>query len=332
MGNIKNAILFTGAAARISQEVALFDKLRELKNFNPTIDDTFITGFSSGAINLLAINVCFGNKNPKDWNDFYKNQILFNLKNEDVYVRNEKLLPYYDTEPLRNTLINFIGDCKFEYLKDLPFYSNILAFSLKTLQTCWGTSRDESEYYLNVVDLLMASTAIPALFPLQEVGRKDGESISFPTGKFSDGGTLGTFKRFKANLRQYYRQNGRFENLYIISPMREPDEENDTSSELLKLANAQSTENNSISDFIKNHSFNTFIKFLKRLNNYKVGCIFNRKPIADNIYVCIPRLPKNFDILDFSQQKAQYEAVCQWVEQNPSEFAVPLEEYLNQKG
>lgn len=331
---MKNAILFTGAAARISQEVALFDKLREIKDFNPTIEDTFITGFSSGAINVLALNVCFGDKNPKNWDEYYKRHFLFDMKNEDVYVRNDKILPIYDTTPLRKTLERFIDNCDFKYLKDLPFYSNILTFSLQKLMTCWGTSRDEDEYYLNVIDMLMASTAIPALFPLQEVGRKEGENVSFPTGKFSDGGTLGTFKRFKSNLRQYYRQNKRerFENMYIISPMREPDNEEMISEDLKSLANSNETEGNTISDFIKNHSYNTFIKFLKKLEKFRVGCFLNNKPIADNIYVCIPRFETNFNILDFSNQELQYNTTCKWVDENPKDFAVPLSEYLERKG
>ena len=61
---ITTAILVTGAAARISQEVACIDKLIENKGLVINEDNTMLAGFSSGSLNLLAMNACFRNDNP----------------------------------------------------------------------------------------------------------------------------------------------------------------------------------------------------------------------------------------------------------------------------
>ncbi len=57
---LKTAVLLTGAAARISQEVAMLDKLMDPKGCGLKIsqDDTLVAGFSSGSLNLAAINAC----------------------------------------------------------------------------------------------------------------------------------------------------------------------------------------------------------------------------------------------------------------------------------
>ncbi len=65
--NNKNLIMVTGAAARISQEVACIDKLRSEKGLRISQKDTMLAGFSSGSLNLLALNACFRDKAPLSW-------------------------------------------------------------------------------------------------------------------------------------------------------------------------------------------------------------------------------------------------------------------------
>ncbi len=84
--NDNKAVFLTGAAARISQEVAILDLLME-RAVNPlTLSpaDTLITGFSSGGLNVSAINASVSNGEfDKDkwvsWRDF-----LFDIKNENI--------------------------------------------------------------------------------------------------------------------------------------------------------------------------------------------------------------------------------------------------------
>ena len=186
--SLSKAVLLTGAAARISQEVALFDQLRgikesSLKGLPLTVsqDDTLLTGFSSGSLNLAAINACFSNGCTLNWDSYYKQQVLFPLRNQDVY--KIKMFPW-DTTPLCETITKFLNTMNCEKPEDLAFYSFILTFSWSELETIWVCSQNEEDFYLNLTDVFMASTAIPVLFPSQKIGFVDRQTSSFPGGQF----------------------------------------------------------------------------------------------------------------------------------------------------
>jgi hypothetical protein len=71
---------------------------------------------------------------------------------------------------------------------------------------------------------------------------------------------------------------------------------------------------------ISQNGFDTFIhRFFKWTRKQK---------ITNEIFVCIASLEKNFPILNFTQQKEQYEAVCNWIEEHPDQLAVPLDTYV----
>lgn len=73
-------------------------------------------------------------------------------------------------------------------------------------------------------------------------------------------------------------------------------------------------------EMISQNGFDTFIHRLFKWTKYR--------KIANEIYVCIPALEKNFPILNFIKQKEQYEAVCNWIDNHPNQLAVPLETYV----
>ena len=87
------AIIMTGAAARIPQEAGLIE---ELYNRGLINDVVFISGVSSGALNAVMLNGILSGR--MTWNE-YKN-ILFNLKDSDVFVMKGKKFPA-NTEPAR---------------------------------------------------------------------------------------------------------------------------------------------------------------------------------------------------------------------------------------
>ena len=319
--NLTTAIMLTGAAARISQEVALIDKLRANKGLTLKETDTFVSGFSSGSLNLAAINTCFRSENPLSWDEYYKKEILFKLKISDVF-KLKFPLPL-DTRPLRKTLNKFLASGNFTWCKDLPFRSYILTFSRAEFETLWACSRDNNEEYLNLSDLFMSSTAIPLIFPAQEIHCEEGHTTDFPGGKYNDGGTGGTFKRFPEYLGKYVEENQPFKKLYIISPMRERTEKD------IHEAFDHLFKNNKKKTHIQeanlgNISFHTFMKFLVKLNNYN-----KKHKVANEIYVSIPDMKKNFPILNFNKQEKQYNAVCDWVDANPDQLAIPLEKFIN---
>ncbi len=324
---MKELVLLTGAAARISQEVAILDQLVLKKGLSLSPEETCLAGFSSGALNIAAINACFRAENPLSWNRYYKDEILFNLSTEQIFHR-KKPLPF-ETGPLRGKIEEFMEHAGFRSFHDLPFHSYILIFSIRRLSVRWASNQKHKNGAANLIDLLMATSAIPILFPDQPVLSTVGMNCNLPSGHFLDGGSIGTFVGFKTHLQKMVRKRGPFQRLFIISPMREVtsedfDEFNSLlpSNDLLKL---------NIKDFgiIKNflsmismNGFDTFIKQFYKWNNVR------RHPIAHEIYVCVPQLSENFPILNFNKQKLQYESVVRWANENPEALAIPLENYM----
>ncbi len=315
------AILLTGAAARISQEVAIIDQLIRLKGLRISPNDTLLSGFSSGSLNLIAIN---GLINMPEWDSYYKSEILFKFKTSDVYT-SAGSLPF-DTSPLRAKAISILESLNFSLLSDLPYASFILACktSLLSSTTYWANSVNLKHAYLKLLDLMMASTAIPLLFPKQNVHCEAGKKSSFPHGNsvfYVDGGTKGTFDNFSSNLGIFVKKNGMFDNMYIISPMREY-EVNEFDYELNSI---DSLARSAVQKFIGTILQKSFVKFLKKLNGWR----YRGKPMAQNIYVCIPDLAKNFPLLSFNEQQQQYQSVYSWAEQHPDKLAIPIREYLS---
>ncbi|NVO11504.1 MAG: patatin-like phospholipase family protein [Bacteroidales bacterium] len=330
---LKTAVLLTGAAARISQEVAMLDMLMDPKRCGLKLsqDDTLIAGFSSGSLNLAAINACFSTGSQLGWDTYYKQTVLFPLRNKDVY---KIKFPPFDTTPLRNTIQTFVDKMNCKKVGDLAFYSYILACSKEENKTLWACSQNPGDEYLNITDTFMASTAIPILFPPQEISSEAGQPREFPDGYFVDGGTLGTFDGFDSYLGQYVRQNEPFENMYIISPMRQTAKAEregimmmlkDQKMEGLDLLGGKLEQIIEwIAKFLEKISMNTFMTFLKALNAWT----YNGQKMAKNIYISIPQMDKNFFIIDFDLEKKQYDAVTDWVGANPDKLAIPIDEFL----
>lgn len=321
MRKLSTAILLTGTAARLSQEVAIIDQLRLTKGLVINENQTFLAGFSSGSLNLLAINACFRTVNPLSWDDYYKDEILEQLTNSQIYVKTH---PYYwDTLPLRYTVKMFLKamDCK--KLSDLPFNSTVLAFCLDKLKTYWVDSSDTKKELVSLCDLMMASTAFPYVFPSQRINGVDEKSTNLPESAYIDGGTGGVFKYFKKNLKNVVKTNGVFDKIYIVSPMREAEGSiSQLPADFLLLGD----ELKEIMHYLEKISMKGFLKFLKKLEKAN-----RKKKIANSIFVCIPKLEKNFDILDFSDQMTKYEVVEKWALQYPDELAIELTDYLGGK-
>ncbi|MCF8358603.1 MAG: patatin-like phospholipase family protein [Prolixibacteraceae bacterium] len=323
---MRNALLLTGAAARISQEVAIIDKLIEHKGLEITPENTMLAGFSSGALNIAALNACFRKENPLSWDDYYKNEILFNITNDDVFKKNS-FIPL-DTKPLRKTVDGFLEKANMNSLDDCAFQSYILAFWYRKLKTFWAYNENKNYKNLSLSDLMMATTAIPIIFPDQKILSVNNSKSKFKNDSFGDGGAGGTFKRFETHLKKNTRKNGGFDNIYIISPMREVthDDYQDLynmipSFEILKLQIKQIKLLRIFLEMISQNGFDTFIKRFYKWTK--------KRAIANNIYVCIPKLPENFPILNFNLQKKQYQCVIKWFDENPDELAIPIEKYFN---
>jgi predicted acylesterase/phospholipase RssA len=188
------AFVFSGAASRIAQELVLMKLLVLGRAFGPRSGDplvpSIIAGSSSGALSAVALNAILqaeglvrGRKGSKDFSWRQYEKLVTGLKNNNVYedggllsrameiIREGAVL---DTRPLRRLLETQVHSVMgYRTLGDLPirtFVSVVERDSGKVHRLC-STSHPD----LPLVDVLMASTAIPVAFPAQELvlpGRK----------------------------------------------------------------------------------------------------------------------------------------------------------------
>lgn len=326
--NNKNLIMVTGAAARISQEVACLDKLRALKGLRISQSDTMLAGFSSGSLNLLALNSCFRDNSPLSWDTDYKTNLLWNLTDNKVFDHGGLHLSILNTAPLRNTLNGFLSQAGFNSFGDLPFQSFVLTLSDRAHDTEWANNfQTINQKVLTASDLFMASTAIPVIFPWQEIGDSNSSARNFPEGHFSDGGTKGQFINFEQTIGAYVLANEPFESIDIISPMREAaaTTQAQLAEGIAKIGIKEFAEDE-LGDFAAGHSFESFLKFLTAIQTWQS----QNGPLAASISVSTPDLPSNFGILDFDQEEAQYNATSTWIDANPTQFAVPLDDFVRQ--
>ncbi|MFA9391926.1 MAG: patatin-like phospholipase family protein [Prolixibacteraceae bacterium] len=322
---MKNALFLTGAAARISQEVAILDKLQELHGLEITEKNTMLAGFSSGALNITALNACFRTKNPLSWNNYYKEEILFKITSKKVYQR-KKFIPL-DTTPLQKTIGGFLADSNMSTLNNFSFQTFILAFSYLRLSTLWVSNLYNRHQTIKLLDLMMATTAIPILFPDQNIRNDEAKHNKYLRGRFADGGAGGSFKRFEYHIKKYLRQNEQLDKIYIISPMREvTDSDYDELYQMIPSVEIFKMELKDIrllKLFLEMISQNGFDTFIKRFYKWT-----KKRNIANEIYICIPQMKSNYPILNFNKQREQYEDVCTWADQNPQQLAIPIGEYV----
>ena len=190
------AIVITGAAARIPQEAALLEQLYysgDMKNV------VFISGVSSGALNAVMLNAILDRKYT--WKQ-YRN-LLFSITNKDVFYSTDKPLPV-NTDPLRELLTKVLHDTLgYKKLRDLPYPTSLSTVSLNIKSWADHTFRlsnlkinMESDPELDLVEVLMASTAFPLAFPPVRISRNS----TLPDGRFIDGGTTADYIPYRAVL------------------------------------------------------------------------------------------------------------------------------------
>jgi predicted acylesterase/phospholipase RssA len=306
------AIIMTGAAARIPQEAALLQELYKRKLLKNVV---FISGVSSGALNSVALNAILSDKIT--WEEYKK--ILFAIRNSDIYIQEGRKLPV-STEPERELLTNIVENrLGYHSIGDLPFMTEISITNLKALdlqkkiyRMCSRKINEETDTTLSIVDLLMASSAIPIAFP--EVRIRDVYTI--PDVKYVDGGVGDDHLPYHA-LLEFERKRGiGVEKVYIIS--RKSDSIPAVSEELKVLGiNDKKLFDDlgvSIDDIMKKG----IIKRLKALKTEAPELV----PLT---FVWIPDFQRDFLMFNFDNLEEQYTMTTDWARNhNP----VPLEEYL----
>ncbi len=313
----RNAILFTGLAGRISQEVAIIDQLIQKKKLILSPEQTFLAGINSGSLNICAINACFRKSNPINWENDYKKGFLKNLSNDSIYQKSDDNL--WDHSHLKHTIEAMLWDMNIERLSDLDFNSFILTYSVEKEKTFWAGSHRNWHEDISVRDLILSSMAIPNIYTPKEIKGIDNLPTGLPLGAYIDAASHGNFKHFKKKLRKETKRNGKFEKLFVLSPMRE----NNTLLDTRKLYESAQVDHNLLTDYIFHISKAGFNKFLNKLQKANQNNNF-----AESIYVCIPEMDSNFDFFDYENQLQKHRKVYNWFEDHPDRLAIEINQYL----
>ncbi|MCX6227224.1 MAG: patatin-like phospholipase family protein [Bacteroidia bacterium] len=293
------AIVITGAAARIPQEAALLEQLYvtgELKEV------AFISGVSSGALNAVMLNAILDGK--YSWKR-YRN-MLFSMNNQSVFISTDKPLPV-NTEPLRRLLTTVLHDTLGYFkLKDLPFPTSLSTVSLnikswadKTFRLCNLKINTESDPELDLVEVLMASTAFPFAFPPVRISKNS----TLPSGRFIDGGTTADYIPYRAVLEfeKFSRHN--ISRMIIVS--RKLDTEEGLRKELLNMGINRLDLVDKLGIALEDLAQRAFFRGLESL--------MKEAPVlSERTLIYLPAIPGEYPLFDFSNLKNQYLASREW--------------------
>ncbi len=308
------AIVITGAAARIPQEAALLEQLYKSGDLK---DVVFISGASSGALNTVVLNAILSGKTS--WNQY--KSILFSVTNSQVFTRNGSELPF-DTSPLRSLMQRIVNDSLgYHKLGDLPYASAISATNAEIKPYGGRTYRfsnreinKECDPGYDLIDILMASAAIPLVFPPVRLSFK---GISQPI-TFIDGGVAEDHIPFEA-AREYEKLTGiEFEKMIIISRKNIPEAGIGPELEYMGIKDTKLKEK--FGSAIQHFSKEGFIKKLIFLQVYD-------PELAARTYIYVPDFEQDFPMLDFNNFKAQYEVSSAWA---LSHKPITLKQYLSE--
>ena len=171
----------------------------------------------------------------------------------------------------------------------------------------------ESDPDLDIVDVLMASTAFPIVFPEQKIYN----APTLPNRYFVDGGIGKDHVPYSGLIDFIQFKDKTVKKVIIIS--RKSDFEPDINQELeaigikdIKIFNKIGV---SLDEFLQKG-------FLKGLREYKTSL----PSLVGNTFVYIPKFEAKFLLLNFNDLKKQYELTKNWAQKNDP---VPLNSYLD---
>lgn len=196
-----------------------------------------------------------------------------------------------DTAPLRQTLTKYLAMMDVKYMSDLYIPTCISVVDINTGLPIRICSDDPAAAKTLVLDVVMASTAMPVVFPQQFI---PDFVPPFGNGVYVDGGVgIDMIPSDAAYLRN-------LDEIYIVTRQWEL---NNASSLPLQLQNVK----------ILNNAINTFNNFLQAAFLAGLSSAYTAKIPS---YTYIPVLDVDFGVLDFDQGKLMYEATKNWTRHN----------------
>ncbi|MBT28625.1 MAG: hypothetical protein CMO01_03110, partial [Thalassobius sp.] len=305
------ALIITGAAARINQQIALIERLHDQNKLN-NLD--FVSGVSSGGINAIMLNGILDNTNDFGF-ESYKD-IVLNLTNADVLDNSRNDLPI-DTKPLWNTF-------ETKLLEELN-YTSFDDLFMPTALTSTNLDLKEIEFSSNITELdniggdliesLMATTSFPVAFP----------SIKINDNIYVDGGLI---ENIPVNAVMEYQRirEAPFDTVYIVSYQKNT--ETRWSDELDYLS-ISGTREDILKVTLEKAGFDTDALSQQSFLNELLRIANNYPELASRCYVYVPNVADApyYGVFDFSSETAHssYNSVSIWAQSNEP---VPLDAYL----
>jgi predicted acylesterase/phospholipase RssA len=204
---------------------------------------------------------------------------------------------------------------------DLPVNSAISVSDLSALPPHADTYRlsnikinQESNPEIDLVEALMATSAIPLIFP----AAKFSDSSGLPRTSFIDGGLAEDHLPYTAVLQfEKYRQSG-VDTLIIVS--RKSDTQPNMNDELQDFDLYESRLSGKLGLWFEGMAKNGFLKSMKELQKNYPG-------LASHTFVYIPDFEENFPLLNFNNMQQQYMVTAAWASVHKP---VLLSQYLAQ--
>ncbi len=309
------ALVITGAAARINQQLALIERLEEQDRLE---DLEFIAGVSSGGINAVMLNGILDESNNFGFEEY--KDIILNLSNQDVLDNSRNDLPV-DTRPLWNTFEGgLLDNLNYDSFDDLIFPTALTSTNLDLLTIEVSSNVTEmDEVGGDLVESLMATTSFPIAFP----------SIKINDNIYVDGGLV---ENIPINAAMQYQQlrGSPFDTVYIVTYQKNTVTQWDREVDFLGITGLRE---NILELSLQKAGFDTdelsqagFLDDLVRIRT-------NYPELAARCYVYAPNIANlpYYGVFDFSSatSTASYNAVSNWAQNNEP---VPLSTYLQQNG
>jgi predicted acylesterase/phospholipase RssA len=207
----------------------------------------------------------------------------------------------------------------YKVIGDLPFPSSISAtklrlvpFEKQSLRFSNYLINPESNPRYNLVNLLMASTAIPVIFPTVKIRDAD----NFPQIRFMDGGIGDDHIPYEAVIQYLKYRKLDLDTLIIVS--RKTDSELNIRDELYALGLRDTKLFEKMGVSVQRYSKGSFLSKLEELQMLEPA-------LAARTYVYVPDFEQDFPLLNFNTMNDQYEATSEWARHNKP---LLLSEYL----
>lgn len=196
-----------------------------------------------------------------------------------------------DTAPLRATMATALKTMNYKYMSDLYLPTCISIVDEETGLPIRICSDDPTVAHLHLIDVMMASSSMPVIFPVQKI---PGFLPPFGNGTYIDGGIgidmIPTAAAYQRNVDAAYIMTRQWE---LTSKQTLPDRLKNVKI----LANTVQTFN----DLLQG----AFLSGLSAASDARI-----------KTFAYIPVLPVDFGVLDFDKGKAMYDMTWNWTLSN----------------